>query len=338
MFDLNLTQKWVTAVLTDPTTAATDYHDPLANWQRTFMLITLPVTVGAFIVAGIFSLFSDSFTAMSSPGLWLASLIWALAWTFAIAFIFDFLAGTFDGTRNFDAAYAVVALAIVPSSIGTALGPLPWVGVLLSLAASIYSLVLAYRFIPTFLAVPESARVKHFALSIVVAILINLLVSAVIGVQVASSLVEEHTTEISTKNVASGIFGGVERQTEIADSAAKDIFEPPTDGRLSEDQVAGYVRVMERTRELQAELNENLKDKYKDKEPGLSDIFSGVGGVMRIGTAEMEVVKTGGGNWAEHQWIRSQLQTARIQKDLNATIAHNYELYLEFEDRLDNTD
>jgi hypothetical protein len=48
----------------------------------------------------------------------------------------------------------------------------------------------------------------------------------------------------------------------------------------------------------------------------------------------MEVVKTGGGNWAEHQWVKEQLRVARIQKDINDAVAHNYELYLEFEDEL----
>jgi hypothetical protein len=108
-------------------------------------------------------------------------LIWALAWTFVMAFIFDYLAGVFDGKRNFDAAYAVVALAIVPAAIGSAIGPLPLIGWLINLAASIYSLMLAYRFIPTFLEVPEASRTKHFALSIVAAIVVNIVVTFTIG-------------------------------------------------------------------------------------------------------------------------------------------------------------
>ena len=51
-------------------------------------------------------------------------------------------------------------------------------------------------------------------------------------------------------------------------------------------------------------------------------------------TSEIEVVKSAGGNWAEHQWVRESLRTAWIQKDINDTVAHNYELYLEFEDQL----
>ena len=56
---------------------------------------------------------------------------------------------------------------------------------------------------------------------------------------------------------------------------------------------------------------------------------------MRLSTAEMEVVKSGGGNWAEHQWVRGQLETARIQQDLNETTAHNYELFLKYQDQIE---
>jgi hypothetical protein len=48
----------------------------------------------------------------------------------------------------------------------------------------------------------------------------------------------------------------------------------------------------------------------------------------------MEVVKTGDGNWAEHQWVRDALRTAWIQKDLNEAVAHNYALYQQHEDEL----
>jgi hypothetical protein len=48
----------------------------------------------------------------------------------------------------------------------------------------------------------------------------------------------------------------------------------------------------------------------------------------------MELVKTSGGNWAEYTWVKNQLQTARIQKDINAAVKHNYSLYLKYEDEL----
>jgi hypothetical protein len=49
----------------------------------------------------------------------------------------------------------------------------------------------------------------------------------------------------------------------------------------------------------------------------------------------MEVVKTGGGNWAEYQWVRDQLRAARMQRgEGSEALAHNYERYAEIKDSL----
>ncbi len=55
---------------------------------------------------------------------------------------------------------------------------------------------------------------------------------------------------------------------------------------------------------------------------------------MATANAEMEVVKSGGGNWAEHQWVKEQLRIASIQKDLNDAVKHNYALYQKYADQL----
>jgi hypothetical protein len=65
-------------------------------------------------------------------------------------------------------------------------------------------------------------------------------------------------------------------------------------------------------------------------------MYQGMGSVMSLNTVEMEVVKTGGGNWAEYQWVRDQLRAARLQRGEGSdALAHNYELYGEFEERLE---
>jgi hypothetical protein len=57
--------------------------------------------------------------------------------------------------------------------------------------------------------------------------------------------------------------------------------------------------------------------------------------MMSANNAEMEVVKTGGGNWAEHEWVKSQLRAARIQQgEGSAALEHNFKLYKAFEDEL----
>ena len=112
-----------------------------------------------------------------------------------IAFIFDFLVGVFADERDFDAAYAVVGLAVIPAALGNAAAPLPWVGWLVSLAASIYSLMLAYRFIPVFLNLPEASRVKHFVVSIVAALLVNILVSITLGFTFGPAIMSVHASD-----------------------------------------------------------------------------------------------------------------------------------------------
>jgi hypothetical protein len=182
MFDLQATLRWVSAVLKDPNVASA-YRETAPTWQQSFLQLTLPVYTAGYAIGLIVALVTGGTFLFGSPsvGMIILILIWALAWTFVMAFIFDYLAGVFDGKRNFDAAYAVVALAIVPAAIGSAIGPLPLIGWLINLAASIYSLMLAYRFIPTFLEVPEASRTKHFALSIVAAIVVNIVVTFTIG-------------------------------------------------------------------------------------------------------------------------------------------------------------
>ncbi len=340
MIDVQATLRWVQGVITDPAGTATAYREPLASWQQTFMQITLPVYVVAYLLAAVVAAITGGNFLLGSIGFFVLSLVWVLAWTFVIAFIFDYLAGTFGGTRNFDAAYAVVGLAIVPAALGTVIGPLPWLGWLLSLAASIYSLVLAYRFIPGYLAVPDDARAKHFGLSILFAFVVNLIVTFALGGLFASSFVyepdfsaeSESSTATSTEG---GLFGGIDRQADIADSAANDTYEPPADGKLTEKQVAQFVYVFEKTKQLRSRLTERIEAASSQEEkPSFGDVFGSIGDAVRAGTAEMEVVKTAGGNWAEHQWVRGQLETARIHQDLNDTTRHNYQLMLKFEDKL----
>jgi hypothetical protein len=56
--------------------------------------------------------------------------------------------------------------------------------------------------------------------------------------------------------------------------------------------------------------------------------------MMGMNTIELEIVKSAGGNWAEHEWVKNTLRTAYIQKDINEAVAHNYALYQEYEDEL----
>ncbi len=339
MFDLQATVRWATGVITDPDVTAQSYREITPNWQNTFFVLTLPLYIGAYLIAIVLSFVTGGglFFGSLSFGIAVFALVWSLLWTFVIAVLFDWLSERFGGKRNFDAAYAVVGLAIVPAAVGTAIGPFPWIGWLISLAASIYSLMLAYRFLPLFLEIPEDSRVKHFVLSIIAAFVVNIIVSMAMAPLFLSSAVDDVMREGTTREDTGvgGVFGGgLERQAEIAEAAAEDTYEPPADGRLTDAQVRRFAEALAKTEALKERLGGSLKN-MEEKEPSFSDLMSGVGGVVRLSTAEMEVVKTAGGNWAEHQWVRGQIETARIQQDLNDTTAHNYELFLRYQDEIE---
>ncbi len=330
MFDIEATIKWVTDVLKDPHGAAIAYKDLAAPWKQTFLQITLPVYAAGSVFGYILALITGgSFLfGEATLGLFLFGFLWSLAWTFVIAFIFDYFVGVFADGHNFDAAYAVVGLAVIPAALGNAAAPLPWIGWLVSLAASIYSLMLAYRFIPVFLTLPEEHRVKHFIVSIIAAFLVNILVSITLGFMFAPAIISVAAPDTDTSSNV-GILGGLERQSSFAESAMNDTYDPPADGKLSRSQLERYVDAKKKTQMLSERLAADLENLEED-EVSISDIFGGVGDVLRLSTAEMEVVKTAGGNWAEHQWVANQLEVARVQRDINDSVKHNFELFEQF--------
>jgi hypothetical protein len=345
MFDIQATIKWVSAVLTDPEGAAAEYKELGAPWTQSFVQIVLPVYVIAFAVGAVVSMITGgSFLyAGFTVGLFVFSLIWTMAWTLVIAFILDYVAGVFDAERNYDRVYALVALAIVPAALGNAVGALPWLGWLLSLGLGIYSLMLAYRFVPVFIdGLPEASRVKHFVVSIIAAIVVNVVVSMMLGAMFAPALMSSATFNDragAVSNTGVGLFGGVGRQAEIADAAAMDQFDPPADGMLNDAQVRAYADALKKTTDLRERLSKSFeKLDEKEGEPSISDVFSGANDAMRMSTAEMEVVKSAGGNWAEHQWVRGQIEVARIQQDLNATTQNNYDLFLKYQSEIEQYD
>lgn len=341
-FDLDATRRWVSGVITDPHATAGAYRELQAPWIQTLLQITLPVYVGAAVIGFVLSwLFGRPFmfgAVAGAPFWFLISLIWSVAYVFVVALIFDFFAGVFGGSRNYDAAFAALSLAIVPAALGGMFSPLPWLGWLIGLVAAIYGLVLAWQFIGVFMTVPDDKRALHFIVSLLVAFVVNMVVAGLIGLAFAPSLADYIQSETTSSPAAGGgIFGDLERQANVAELAAQDTYEPPSNGRLSEAQVAAYVRTLQRTAELRERLGKQFEN-LEEEGPSLGDIFSGVSDAVRLGTAEMEVVKTAGGNWAEHQWVRNQIEIARIQQDGSPAIEHNYELFLEYRDQIERYD
>jgi hypothetical protein len=199
--------------------------------------------------------------------------------------------------------------------------------------------------------VPDEKRTVHFIASLVSIVVLNFIVGSIVGVGSMGSAMQSGTFSKSSTNsrsvTGSGMFGEIERQGRLMEAAKADTFVPPADGKLSKAQVEEYIKVLQKTRAIHEEYAEKMQEfsqemQAKDKAgktpspADLTKMYAGIGSVMGANNAEMEVVKTGGGNWAEHNWVKEQLRIARIQQgDGSDVIAHNYELYQQYEDDLD---
>ena len=342
MFDFKRTITLIKGAIFEPEPTWDSYLPDAEDWQKTAALLTGPLIVGSGVLAFVLDrIFPNRMSFIPDTSLldMLKGIVIAAVAAAIVAFIFAVLAGLFKGKNSFPRALAATSLAFVPGYIGNALVHIPWIGWLLMLALGIYGLVLLWRILPKYLEVPSTARAGHYILSLVATIAVFFGVGAMLGTNMMGSRGTGFDTGRSSDSAATsgtGIFGDLERQGRIMESADKDSYDPPANGKLSRSQVEELVAVMTKTRDYQAAQAERLEELSKKVDnndvASMAEAMSGIAGVANITNAEMEVVKTGGGNWAEHQWVKEQLYVARIQKDINETVEHNYELYQEFED------
>jgi hypothetical protein len=347
MFDLERTLDLVRGALFDPEATWRRYLPDAGDWKRTAFLLTGPLIVASAIIAYLLGFLS---TGTSIFGLARPTLVWTLLQILMgavvaglVALIFSALAGAFRGKSSFALGLAATTLAFVPGYVGRALSPLPWIGVLVALGLFVWSLVLLWRIIPIYLEVPDSTRSAHYIVSLLACIVAWFIVSTVIGGMMYEAGAGRGMTSLSSNDgeVRGGVFGAATRQAELMAMAEEDTYRPPADGKLTERQVQAFIRVVDRAGELRAEKDKQLqgiaKKADEKEEMSFSDFGQMMGGMMDLAglqTTEIEVVKSGGGNWAEHQWVGESLRSAWIQKDINDSVAHNYRLYRQYEEAL----
>lgn len=146
-------------------------------------VLTIPLviicSIAALLLGMIFygSLHGASFIIQQA----VMQIMFGIGSVFLVAFLADYFAGMFGGSRNFDAAFSAVALASVPSVLGMIAGLVPRFGGVISLALSIYSLILLYRAFPIFLTVPVEQRTVHYLATLGTALVVMFAVSAAMG-------------------------------------------------------------------------------------------------------------------------------------------------------------
>lgn len=331
MFDINKTIELIKGGLLEPRATWQSYLAENRGWQDTAVLLTLPLIIVSYVLSGILSLVFRRYHL--GLGGWLLTVVLAIVGIAVTAFIFSYLAGLFKGKNDFNRGLAALSLAAVPAFVGGIIGPVPFIGWIVSLALGIVSLVFLYQIIPSYLEVPEDKRVIHYVSSLVVSFVAMLLIGTILGFGGIMGMQHGGMAMSGGQPAQTGMFGDIQRYADLMDQAEKDHYTPPADSMITEAQMNDYMDVMRKTaavRQEQMAHLDKLKEKYKDKEPTATDLpalSGGVGSVLGAMSAEMEVVMTGKGNWAEHQWVAQQLHTARIQKDINDAVKHNYALY-----------
>lgn len=356
-FDFAKTMSLIKGGLLDHENTWKAYLEDCPDWQQTALVLTGPLIISNAVLSLIFSRLAGGYAVYGYQSGWFSALITGLVMG-AIGFlivvlVFNFLAGTFKGTSNFSRAFAAVSLAFIPAWVaGVLAGLIPFLGFLIALAGGIMSLIFLYRIMPLALNVPDDKRTIHYVVSLVAVIVCNMIIGLTLGLGSAGSQYQagrySADDNAGGRTASSGVVGEAVRQAELVDAASADRYDPPGDGELDENQVEDYVSVLRKTRAIHAaytEKMEKLAADMKAKEeagesPSIADfgrMYSGAGGLMGANNAEMEVVKSGGGNWAEHEWVKQQLRTARIQQgEGSGEIAHNYKLYKKYQEELDD--
>ncbi|MEM1111250.1 MAG: Yip1 family protein [Pseudomonadota bacterium] len=325
--------------LLDPVQAWQQHFAEGIPWQDTAKLLTGPLIVVYAVLAALLSaIFGGAF-----GGGFFSTLIFSLvSAAFGIvigAFIFSLLAGALGGTANTSNAFAAFSLAAIPGVAGSVASLIvPFIGPLLALAGGILSLVYLYRLMPLALSVPDGKRVLHFILSLLGVIIINASLGALLNVgQSPDPYGMAGNPDSGTfSEQGSGVVGYMQRQGQIMEQATAATYSPPDDGRITRDQLKYQLEVRDKTRAAQERLTKRMEEAQKELEENpdagfssLSAIGSGLASAMGAQNAEMEIVVTGGGNWAEYTWVKNQLQTASIQGGEGSdAIAHNYKMLL----------
>jgi hypothetical protein len=347
MIDFKTLQALVTGAIFQPRQAWERYRDSTPSTQTVLLGYALPVVVGTTVAAALLSFVfgtqdfwisgsGRSFVAMLREMV-LGSLLGVVGLGI-LAGVVLVLARVFGGSGGYDRAFAMCSLVATPALVGAVPGALPWIGWLIQIAAVIYSLVLLYQAIPVFLNVEGGKRPLHFIATLVLVAVINVTLGAVLGIGGGSD-------ERAAREIAARSSSGISEIVALREAADRDRYAPPANGEVSRAQARRLIKVAADTAQRRERYLAGLAkadEKMADSEQGLAAFARAVGSLSgaagagaRALNAELEAVKQDGGNWAEHQWVRERLQSARFEIDDGPGHAHNRRLYLDEQAGLD---
>ena len=349
MLDLNRTMQLIKGGLFDPEATWRSYLSEAENWQKTAFLLTGPLILVSAVLGYVVGFFGSGASIFGFRPTLISTLLGIVSGAIAIsvvALILSALSGVFGGKTAFGRGLAAASLAFIPGYLGQALGWLPWIGGVVALGLFIYALVLLWRIIPIYLEVPDGKRTAHYILTLIATIAVMFAVSMLLRPVIGPDMsdfegLSDSRSSGSSRTGMGGLVGEAMRQAELMADAEEDRYTPPADDKLDEDQVEAFIRIMSRATEIMEEKGQRMQELAEradqDKQLSMSDMsemMAGATQMMGMNTLELEVVKSSGGNWAEHQWVKEALRQAYVQKDINEAVKHNYELYKEYENEL----
>jgi hypothetical protein len=160
----------IEAESTDPGTLYTSYIAILA---------LIPVLAGLIVTVFLASLFGSRIGMGIAVGAALTQYVLSLIMVFAVAFIADALAPSFDGRKNLTQALKLVAYAMTAAWVAGVFVIIPVLGWLVSLLGSLYSLYLFFLGAPVLMKVPEPKVVVYTAVVVVVAVVVGFAIAMI---------------------------------------------------------------------------------------------------------------------------------------------------------------
>ena len=113
-------------------------------------------------------------------GVAITSFVMALVGVLIVGFIVNALAPTFGATKNQATAHKLAVYAMTPAWLGGIFGLVPLLAIL-GLVASAWSVYLLYLGLPTLMGNPKEKSMPYAALTVVCAIVVGLITSALTG-------------------------------------------------------------------------------------------------------------------------------------------------------------
>lgn len=106
------------------------------------------------------------------------------------------------------------------------------------------------------------------------------------------------------------------RPMDIMDQVAKAKYDPPADGRLKDEQVAMYVAVKQREREIREtavrEMEAKAKARKAGEEEGLAESMASVGDIVGLTMADLRAALELGHNPKEYSWVKERVAEAQV--------------------------